>query len=64
MTPEEAKEAVGDFLAGAKAQCLDEFERALRKIARMPWWKRLWLASDVANEALGTGKYWNKGFKK
>ena len=38
------------------------FERALRRIARLPFWGR-WRAKRIAQEALGIGPYWNKGFK-
>ena len=63
MTPEDAKAATERFIGGAKGEALERFDLALRKIARMTWWQRLWHASDFANLALGTGRYWDRGWK-
>lgn len=68
MTPEEAKEVVGGFLTDAKRKVHKEWEMALYKIARLPWWQS-WQANDIAAEALGIGKYCKypspkKGLKK
>ena len=59
-TSEEAEKSVNRFFDNAKEQILDRFEQSLRKISKMPWWERLFKASDEADKALGTGKYWDK----
>ncbi len=58
MDADEAKETVRRVLDGAKARTCDEMERALRRIANgFPT-----RAAMVADEALGTGPFWRKGF--
>lgn len=62
MDPEEAKETVGEFLRRARERWLDEADAALVTIANLRWWE-IWKARDIAEKALGIGKYWNEGFK-
>lgn len=47
MTPERAKEVVGNLITKAQLECLDEQERVLRKIAQLRWWQ-VWRAPDMA----------------
>jgi len=58
MTPEEAKRVVTHLVDDAKRQALRDYEAALYQIVHLPWWK-CWRAKDIADRALGTGKYWN-----
>ncbi len=56
-----ANEAVDAFLLKGKLECLREFQRALQRIARLPWW-RAWRAPEMAERALHWGPYWDRGF--
>lgn len=49
------------FIDDAKLKALDEFEFALQKISRLPLWAR-WRAKAIAQQALGTGPYWDQGW--
>lgn len=64
VNEEEAKDVVTDFIGDAHRVMADRMERALRRIAGMGFWERLWRASDVAAECLGIFSHWDDGFKK
>ena len=58
MTPEEACDFVNRFISDAQLDGLDRFDFALRKIAKLPFWKS-WRSQQIAEQALGIGPYWN-----
>jgi hypothetical protein len=45
-------------MASGVDDAIDAYQKALREISRLPWW-RLLRARDIARRVLGTGKYWN-----
>lgn len=49
---------VARFMASGVDDAIDAYQKALREISRLPWW-RLLRARDIARRVLGTGKYWN-----
>jgi hypothetical protein len=57
----EATDAVNKFLDKAKEECLYEFQRTLQHISKLPFWLS-WRSSQMAEEALHWGAYWDKGF--
>lgn len=57
----DASRAVAGFIRSADERCLDDFESALRRIAKLPLGLR-WRAKQIAQQALGIGPYWCEGF--
>jgi hypothetical protein len=63
MESNQAREITERFLAKGKEECLQNFQLALQKIAHLPFCMG-WRAQQIAEEALGWGPYWSKGFVK
>ena len=58
---EEAVAYVQTFISRAQLRALDDYQRTLYEIARLPT-LMAWRAPQMAEEALGVGPYWCKGF--
>ncbi len=59
MTPEEAAKVVENLIGQARERVWNKMEHGLYRIIRLPWWKRMFMAKQIACESLGCGPYWS-----